>query len=597
MASNVVPYNPVPSQAPNAAPASPYLRVPSGTEEAAGVGVAQATVGLGREVQQASDVVASHVLQLQNLDNETWAKDNDVTAMIQIGQTMSEFDQLEGKNAIDAMPQYQDRIKKIRQDLLDNAPNPMARRMLDQSISRRVGFALVDMGHKAGTQLRTANKQASVARVNTAVATADPSSANNLTLAEKTISSEIEAQGQDQGQQPDTIAENKRKALSNLWLTSIGKAGPNEPEKAKAIFELRKDQMDPNVREQAQALVNRYMASKQTRADAQAILDKIGFDPVKGPGQLVPALEEAKKMTEKKGQDNPDYGFYLEERVKSLVATGMSGYRDQQAGYKNDLGKFILGENDAKRVVSMDGIIGPQAPVEVRKAFNALDPSGQKMIMNWVHKMSTGGANQWTPEKLKREQQLRGMASDPEQADDFYQMGPDAIIKEGFPLQATRSLLNLQNTIKTRAENVQLSQAMSLAQAQLDAAGINRRDNPEAYNQFRGAMEDQIKDLQGEQKAKVTPEQVRTITARLLRESVKSSWIPWQSGSGPTYAPTNIPEDFRKTITQQLIKQRGVEPTEQDIQRWYSYVLYRQLYPNKSQPKAELPKVEVPQSR
>lgn len=578
MASNVVPYTPVPSAAPNAAPASPYLRVPSGTQEAAGVGVASAVQGFGHQVEQASDKVSQQVLALQGLQNETLAKDGDVDVMVKIGQAQSEYDQLEGQNAADALPAHIEKIKKIRQEALDGMPNPMARRMLDQSISRRVGFAIVDSGHKAGTQMRVATKQASGARVEAAVATADPTSPNSLTLAEQTITSEIEAQGRDRGELPETVDENKRKALSKLWLTSINKAGPNNPEMAKSIFEIRKDQMDPNTREAALGTVNRYMASKQTRTDAQSILDKIGFDPTKGPGQLTAALEEAKKWTEKKGKDNPDYGFYLEERVKALVNTGMSGHRDQQTGYEYDIGKFILGQNDANKVVSIDGLIGPNAPKEIRDAYTSLDLPAQKRVLNWVAKMAKGEGNQWTPDKLRKWNQLKGMASDPESTEDFYNMGPEGILKENLPLSATRELMNLQRTVKTRAENIQLNQAMTVVDSQLTAAGISRKQDPEAYLQFRGALEDQLRDAQGETKAKVPPEQVRVMASRLLQDTAKH----WWSSKDPVYASSNIPEEDKTEITKALQDKGFINPTDQDIQRAYSYILYKRLYNKKN---------------
>src|SRR5678815_2941530 len=162
-----VPYDPVPSVAPDKTP-MPYLRVPGSLAEATGQGLARAGERLGSAFEQAGNRFETNALARQNLENETWAKDADVDVMVKIGQAQSEFDQLEGRNATEALPGHMERIKSIRQEALDQAPNGMARKMLDQSISRRVGFAIVDSGHKAGTQAKVASRTAAKARVETA---------------------------------------------------------------------------------------------------------------------------------------------------------------------------------------------------------------------------------------------------------------------------------------------------------------------------------------------------------------------------------------------------------------------------------------------
>lgn len=133
----VVPFSGVPSVAPSGQPES-YLRTPSGLDEAAGVGVARAMQGLGGQIEKTGDMLAQHAVAFQNLQNESAAKDADVDAMVKIGAAQSEFDRLEGDNATKALPGHMQRIKDIRQEALDGMKNPAARRMLDQSISRRV---------------------------------------------------------------------------------------------------------------------------------------------------------------------------------------------------------------------------------------------------------------------------------------------------------------------------------------------------------------------------------------------------------------------------------------------------------------------------
>jgi hypothetical protein len=520
------------------------------------------------------------------LENETWAKNQDVDVMIKIGQAQSEFDQLEGENATAALPGHLEKIKKIREQALEGAPNPMAKRMLDQSISRRVGFAIVDSGHKAGTQAKSANRAARTARVETARTIYDPSQPGSGKVARETIEGEVEQLGADSGLPREAIDNVKRKEVSKMYLAGIQRTYLTNPEAAKTAFDEAKEHMDPNDREAAQAWVNRGMASKQTRVDVDEIFTKLNFDPRKGPGQETKLLEEGKKYIEKKGKDNPDYGHFLEGRIREKYNLGMAAHKDEQLGHEYSIGRYLLGENDQKRIVSIDGITGPNAPKEVRDAYTALEPPAQKRVLNWVNQMAKGQANQWTPEKLAREKELRGMASDPEKAIDFYNMGPDEIIKEGFPTAATRQLLRLQETVKTKAENVQLTQAMGIVGGMLESAGLTRTQNPKGYWQFRGAMEDQIKAFQGDKLTKIPPDEVRKIASNLLREQGGFMGF-FQSRMFQQSVPSEVSDQIKAELVD-----KGYTPTDDMIQRAYAYKLYKQLYEKKQQSPAVPPKAD-----
>lgn len=550
----------------------PYLRVPSNLGEATGVNRFRAVQNFGQEIEKASNVVAQEVLQLQGLENETWAKNQDVDTMIKIGQAQSEFDQLEGENATAALPQHLERIKKIREDALQQAPNPMAKRMLDQSIARRVGFAIVDSGHKAGTQAKVANRAARTARVETARTVFDPTQPGTSKVAKETIESEVEQLGADAGLPREAIDNVKRKEVSKMYLAGIQRSYLTQPEAAKETFDKVKDSMDPNDREAAQAWVNRGMASKQTRSDVETIFQKLNFDPRKGPGQLTKLEEEGKKFIEKKGKDNPDYGHFLEGRIREKYNLGMAAHKDEQVGHEYSIGKFILGQNDKNAVVTIDGIVGPNAPKEVRDAYTALEPPAQRRINNWIAQAAKGGTVGWTTDGLRRYQQLRGMASDPESVEEFWSAGPEMILKENIPNSAKRELLNLQSSIKTKAENISLNQNMSLVEGMLTSAGLSRTQNREGYLQFRGAFEDQLRDFQGEKKTKVPPDEVRKIASRLLQGQGGFMGF-FQTKMFQQGVPTEISDKIKAEMIE-----KGFQPTDEMIQRAYAYKLYKELY-------------------
>lgn len=606
-----VPYKPVPSAAPRYNPTpSVGLSVPTAafgalSAEAKGAGAravagseeleARALQGFGKELESSGEKLGQVALQFQQLNNENWAREKDVDTMIQLGKAQSEYDSLEGQNQVDALPAHMERIKAIRQEALDSAPNEMARKLLDSNIARRVGFAIVDSGHKAGTAAKSVAKTSRAARKETAGANYDPANPNTAKADMDTVLNTIEEEGADAGVDRITIDNEKRKAWEKLQLQGIKRNSITNPELAKDIFDRTQAQMSADVREQAQALVNQGMARKQSHIDADEIVRKSGFDPRKGPGQLEPMLTEAQKYIEKKGKDNPDYGFYLEQRVKGLYVSGMSGYQDTQKGFEYTLGKFILGENDANRKVSIDAVIGPSAPKEIRDAYQGLAPESQKKVLNWIARLARGTPDVWTPDGLRKDQELRGMASDPEGAQKFMNMPVDEIIAQpGMPLAAKRSLLNLQRTVGQKVNELkvaEINQAMSIVGFMLDGAGISKTNTPSTYYQFRGQMEDAIAATKTEGgKAKLSNDEIRKIGSNLLQKQPGlggMTWGPFGTRTFETSVPSAVRDDIIKAYND-----KGVEaPTEEQIQRAYAHALYRKLYMEKQKsptaPKAD----------
>lgn len=594
-----VPYKPYPSTSPRYSPTPQVgLSVPeaafggaSARGEAAEAG---AIAGLGRELEGAGEKLGQTALQFQQLNNENWAREKDVDTMIKLGKAQSEFDSLEGQNQVNALPAHMERIKAIRQEALDSAPNEMARKLLDSNIARRVGFAIVDSGHKAGTAAKGVAKTSRAARKETAAANYDPANPNTSKADMDTVLTTIEEEGADAGVDRVTIDNEKRKAWEKLQLQGIKRNAITNPELAQDIFDRTKGQMSADVREQAQALVNQGMARKQSHIDADEIVRKSGFDPRKGPGQLEPMLKEAEKYIEKKGKDNPDYGFYLEQRVKGLYANGMSGYQDAQKGFEYTLGKYILGENDANRKVSIDAVIGPSAPKEIRDAYQGLAPEGQKKVLNWIARMARGQADVWTPDGVRKDQELRGMASDPEGAQKFIDMPPDEIIAEkGMPLSAKRSLLNLQRTLGQQVNQLkvaEINQAMSTVSFMLNGAGISKTNTPEMYYQFRGQLEDAIQAHKAEGgKAKLSADEIRKIGSNLLQKQPGLGGMTWGPFGTRTFE-TSVPSAIRDEIVK-AYNDKGVEsPTEEQIQRAYAHALYKKLYMEKQKSPTKMTK-------
>jgi hypothetical protein len=570
----VVPYKPAPTVGPSGQQ-TPFLRSPSGLDEAFGVGLGKAFQGLGGQIERASDVAARGALEFQNLQNESDAKNGDIDAMVQTGQVLSDFTQLEGDAALKALPEYQERLKQVRQKSLDSMPNPAARRMLDQIVSRRVGFALVDMGRHAGNQAKVANDQAATARVEAAKRDYDPSNPATAKVVEDTLEGEIRQKGKEKGMHGETIDNLVDKERSRMWLNGLRKLAPNDPTGAKEFYDDRKEQMDPDTREVGLQIVNRAIASKQTRTDAQEIIKRSGFDPAKGPGQEKKILDLADKYKEKY-KDNPEYADYLDSRVKSLYATGMQGYRDTQNGYEHRVGSFILGQSDENRVVSIDGLIGPGAPKEIREAYEGMEPAKQKKVLGWIRQVSQGDKS-LTPERLRKEMELKGMASDPETVEEFVNMGAEGIFKENLTLAQTRGLLATQQKLRQQPQFIDnfVNKGMRQIAPMLDAAKVTLKDDRSGYLQFRAAFEEAIRDKMGDKGILPPRKDLEGIASTLLQDQYKDKWYRFKS---EVFRGADIPDHIQTDI-KNAYRERGIaDPTDEQLARAYSLILFKRAY-------------------
>jgi len=120
--------------------------------------------GFGREVEKAGDMLAQNALAYQKINNESLAKDSVVNYAQGEGDLITGMYTLEGRNAKAALPKFQQDIQALRQKSLENL-NPAARRIADQEITRRAGYALIDAGRHAAQQDKVAIKASGEAKI------------------------------------------------------------------------------------------------------------------------------------------------------------------------------------------------------------------------------------------------------------------------------------------------------------------------------------------------------------------------------------------------------------------------------------------------
>lgn len=568
-----VPYKPFPTVEPASQPTPKLgLNVPGA---AFGENIAQATKGFGGALQQASDDASKTALQIAALQNDTWAKDADTEAMVKIGQADSEFKQLEGQAAVAALPEHQKRIQDIRDDALSDAPNAAAKRMLNNTITRRVGFAVVDAGNYAGTQAKVALNNASSARLQAAQETVDISSESGRRQGEKTISAEVRHQSDVHGAEPETHEENVHKAISKMYVNGLRKMAPADPEGAEKVFNDVKDRLDPQDRDVLQNVVNQNMALKGSAIIASRVMKD--YDPSKGKGDLEEFLKRGQDAT--KDSANPFLQERVESRIRTMYGIGQSGFNDTQAKNLETVTSYIHGKDWSNAVTSLDGIVGPKAPPEIRSAFDSLNVKGQQAVINALKHAG----------KLDipygREQQIRfGELKDlaDQKPDQFRQL---TLIDESLPRGKIDQLRDMQRKVNNRQDpNSEINKYLNNAKIRstLNAAEVvsSKTDQAKAdtYNHFVGAFQQQIDQFKEEHDGK-GPDQkgLEKLTQDLLHEIVTGPGYGSMSGKigSGFWAPhsrrfeTAVPEEFSTAIKESFRKQHGREASEDEVRASY----------------------------
>lgn len=165
-----VPYTPYPTVSPYAdLPRPIHIETPPA---AFGVNIGQAIEGVGKQVEQGGNELFQRAVALQELRNETEAKEADARYMIDIGQRHAQFSSLEGKNAVDGYPKYVSDVQEMRQKYRAGLSNDQARRMFDSSSLSVMSRTVFNGAGHAAMQNKSWANGAADARIQAAAANA-----------------------------------------------------------------------------------------------------------------------------------------------------------------------------------------------------------------------------------------------------------------------------------------------------------------------------------------------------------------------------------------------------------------------------------------
>lgn len=281
--------------------------------------------------------------------------------------------------------------------------------------------------------------------------------------------------------------------------------------------------------------------------------------------------------------DDVLFGDYVEQRIIADHNMQQASVRDQMYTNRQTVEGGLVGGKDGKLPTTIEELKA-QSP-EIDAAWNNLPASEQRRYMNILARNAKGDTN-WTDDKLKTYQRLKGMA----QSDPAAFLDED-IITADLPLSARKELIGLQVQKKSKSEaDPRVTHGMQVLRPTLQAAGITP-DRKDDYYRFMGALQGALDDYADQNKKPADAKTIQEIGQRLLQEQAGTGWF-----SNSKLYELEVPKAEReKIVSDPFWASRGITPTDDQIQRIYVRQKYNQLYGGK--PKAAVAGPSVPMSR
>jgi hypothetical protein len=573
-----VPYRPFPTVEPALRPIpSLGLRVPG---EAFGTNIASATERLGGTVEKVADEAAKQAIAYQALNNDTWAKNAFAGTEVELGKLQENFKLQEGVNATAGLDGHIQAIQDARTKALDSAPNPMARKLLDDVLTRRVAFQVVDSNNHAGNQAKVAANEAAQSRLDAAKANYDPTSSGARSQ-EKVIESEVRHLGAVKGWERDKIDNEVRKQKSDAIANGYSKLSLTNPDAAAEGVARRGDEIvNTGQREQLQAKINAGVVSKSSLNDANVFLSggevagtslSSPFNP-KDIGRDQEILEAAEEAGRIKGKNVPGYQEAFVRNVMNKVHAQTNAYKAAMSGQMDTLSHFIVNQN----IIDEQGL---NADPKMRELFGNMGVKEQNAIRGLIAKNAKGtDPNPLDPAVIERVRVLRGSLAlaktgDQQALEDF---STTSILEAEIPKAEKKRLINEKLALTGKAEgDPRFTSYLRDAQKVLSTVGIGPtsgkteadKRKSEEYLKFSGEFHGAIEAWEVEHGGKPPSEKEREGIAQSL---VKKQVIEKKGGgwfgrdlTGDRY---KIYSENRDSLVQALTTSLGRPPREVEIQ-------------------------------
>jgi hypothetical protein len=268
----------------------------------------------------------------------------------------------------------------------------------------------------------------------------------------------------------------------------------------------------------------------------------------------------------------------VRDRVISDFNRGKAIQRDADYTNGNTVTGGVIGSYGGKLPTTVEEL--KALDPKVAAAWDGLDNIKQQKYLRYLSQNAKGDTS-WTQEGLRQFAALRSMASG-DDTDRQAFLGTDVLGLQGMTNAAKLQLNALQQkSLKVPDDDPALNKAISYLGTKMFNAGVTRGQDKDRYYDFRGALQDQLQTFQQDHKKMTGPKEWDEIGSKLLQEQS----APWMFGlfnSKTSTFEVPVPDKDQAEIKQFLTeKNKGTEPSDKDIQRFWIAVQYQRLYGKK----------------
>jgi hypothetical protein len=550
--------------------------------DAFGGAVGHALQGLGSDVEKGSDRIWQRAVEIQNLNNETEAKEADAQYMMKAGLLHAQFGALEGNAAAAAFPKHMQDLQDLRTGIRGGLSNPMAQRMYDASSLSVMGRTIFNAAGHAAQQGKVAASNASQARVDQMSDSIGTNPTDELTYQRYTrgIRAETQSQGEQHGWSPEQTEETSKQNISTAIAKRVVGLAKTDAIGAQAMFDRASKSGDllPTMADKVQATVQTQFRQQGSRVVSDRVLAgrRAGDDDDKGEAEyLADGEKAADEIAKQTGIKDPLFKDFVRDRIMTDYNRQKRVERDgQQESEQTIIDTMNMGNKEGILPASVDELkaIDPRAG----DAWDSLTPKKQAKYMQLFAQNAIGEPKAWTPQAVKQFQMLKGLAH----TNPVEFLSHD-ISADGLPSRGQQQLSQMQKALRKDLQtDPRVGRALSILQGPMNAAGLDRK-NKEDYDQFVGSLADQLDEFQHDKKRTPTIEEVQTMGKQLMDEHVSGMWQN-MFGGYKTYQTPVPEEDAERIKNDPRWGQIGVKPTDYWVSRQYHREVFNKLYGGKS---------------
>lgn len=574
--------------------------------DAFGGAVGRALEGLGSAVEQGSDRIWQRAMEMQGIRNETEAKQGDAQFAIQSAKLRAEFLNKEGLNASsEALSQHYQDLENLRTQIRGSLSNPAAQRMYDGSSLGFMSRELFSAAAHSSQQLKVAAVQAADARIQNAKVNSgnNPDDPISQQRNENIIRSENRAKGKYLGSEQDTIDASINKDLSEKNSHHITAVSKTNAIKAQALLDEARKSGSVNDRD-AEMLQNTVTAEYR-RQGSKFYADKVlgdrreGEDMDKNENDYI---NEAIGLAKDQIAKDPALEDWIRSRVSTEYRRQIGVERDSQLqAYQIVQGAMNTANSEGVLPTNPEQLYAVDPRVE--GAWSKLRETQKKDFLRALGVNALGHRVVPTEENIRRYGVLKGMAeTDP---DKFLTID---VASENMPFAWRKELAGLQAAkTKDPSTDPRVLNALRVLGRDPDFAGISKKQTPEDYANFVGALQGAIAARQADTKAALKDDDIQKIGARVLRDiAVTKGWLfskeditpqlatgkeGWDIGTTKFYN-IPVPDKDIARIKKEWTDATGAPPTAQMIHNYYFREQYNRLFGGSAK---KLPLTAAPQ--